>query len=76
MLNRLGVSTQITSPNLYFTRRGFLSLICTVTGAFWLASLPAPCDFPWEYSLCSEAKRGSVSQKRSAFCSVMRWRIA
>ena len=33
MLNRLGVSTQITSPNLYFTRRVFLSLICTATGA-------------------------------------------
>jgi len=33
MLNRLGVSPQITSPNLYFTRRVFLSLICTATGA-------------------------------------------
>ena len=33
MLNRLGVSTQITSPNLFFTRRVFLSLICTATGA-------------------------------------------
>lgn len=33
MLNRLGVSTQITNQNLYFTRRVFLSLICTATGA-------------------------------------------
>lgn len=33
MLNRLGISTQITSQNLYFTRRVFLSLICTATGA-------------------------------------------
>jgi uncharacterized repeat protein (TIGR02543 family) len=33
MLNRLGVSTQITSPNLYFTRRIFISLICSATGA-------------------------------------------
>jgi len=32
MLNRLGISTQITSSNLYFTRRVFLSLICTATG--------------------------------------------
>lgn len=33
MLKRLGVSTQITSSNLYFTRRVFLSLICSATGA-------------------------------------------
>lgn len=33
MLKRLGVSTQITSSSLYFTRRVFLSLICSATGA-------------------------------------------